>query len=82
MDLFFSSDTSISCAVTFPPLGNFNHVAVSVSIDFPSNSKGDASFHRTAYDCSCADWDDLLDDLRDVPWEYIFNLGATAAARE
>ena len=50
-----------------PPLGNSDHVVVSVSIDFPSNSKWDAPFHHITYDCSCADWDGLHDHLRDVP---------------
>ena len=36
----------------------------------------------TAYDCSCADWDGLCDHLRDVPWENIFKLSASAAASE
>ena len=34
------------------------------------------------YDFSCADWDGLCDHLRDVPWEDIFKLGASAAASE
>ena len=42
----------------------------------------DAPFHRIAYDFSHADWDRLLDYLRDVPWEDIFKLGASAAASE
>ena len=33
-----------------------------------------------AYDYSCADWDGLHDHLRDVPWEDIFKLSASAAA--
>ena len=33
-----------------------------------------------AYDYSCADWDGLRDHLRNVPWEDIFKLGASAAA--
>ena len=37
LDLFISSDTSISSTMGFPPLGNSNHVVVSVSIDFLSN---------------------------------------------
>ena len=61
-----------------PSLGNSDHV-VSVSIDFP---KRNASFHCMAYDYSCADWDGLFDHLRDVPWEHIFKLGASAAASE
>ena len=35
-----------------------------------------------AYDYSCADWDGLCDHSRDVPWEDIFKLGASAAASE
>ena len=66
----------------FPPLGNSDHVVVSVSIDFPTNSQQDAPFHRIAYDYSRADWDGLRDHLRDVPWEDIFKLGASAAASE
>ena len=67
--------------MAFPPLGNSDHV-VSVSIDFPTNSTQDAPFHRIAYDYSCADWDSLSDHLRDVPWEDIFKLGASAAPIE
>ena len=37
-------------------------------------------FHRMAYDYSCADWDGLRDHLRDVPWEDIFKLSASATA--
>ena len=67
--------------MTFPPLGNSNHV-VSVSIDLPSNSQWDTSFHHIACDYSLADWDGLHDHLRDVPWEGIFKIGASAAASE
>ena len=38
--------------------------------------------HILAYDYSCTDWDGLCDHLRDVPWENIFKLGASAAASE
>ena len=31
-------------------MGNSDHVVVSVSIDFPSNSKRDALFQRIVYD--------------------------------
>ena len=67
LDLFISSDASIYAIMAFPPLGNFDHVFVSVSIDFPSNSIGDAPFYRIASDYSHADWDSLRDHLRDVP---------------
>ena len=73
LDFFLSSDASICSTMAFPPLGNSDHVDVSVSIDFPINSKQDTPFHRVAYDYSCADWDGLRDHLRDVPWEDIFN---------
>ena len=39
-------------------------------------------YHCIPYDYSCADWHDLRDNLRDVPWEYIFKLSASAAASE
>ena len=55
LDLFLSSDASICSAMAFPPLENFDHVVVSESIDFSTNSKRDASFHRIAYDYFCAD---------------------------
>ena len=59
LDLFISSDASICSMMAFPPFGNSDHVVVSVSIDFPTNSQQDAPFHRIAYDYSRADWDDL-----------------------
>ena len=55
LDLFISSNTSICSTMAFSPLGNSDHVVVSVSIDFPTNSKQDATFHRITYDYSCAD---------------------------
>ena len=68
--------------MAFPPLGNSDSVFVSVSIDFLTNSKWGAVFHYIAYDYSCPDWDSLYGHLRDVPWEDIFNLRASAAASE
>ena len=68
--------------MVFSPLRNSDHVVVSVSIDFPSNSHRDALFHHIAYNYSCADSDGLCDYLRDVLWEDIFKLGASAAASE
>ena len=77
LDLFISTDASISSTMAFPPLGNSDHVVVSVSIDFPTNSQRDALFHRIAYGYSHADCDGLRGHLRDVPWEDIFKLGAS-----
>ena len=82
LDLFISSDTSICFTMAFLPPRNSDRVAVSVSIDFLSNSQWDARFHCIAYDYSCADWDRLCDHLRDVPWEDIFKLSASTAASE
>ena len=61
---------------------NSDHLVVSVSTDFPSDFQQDAPFHCIAYDYSHADWDGLCDHLRDVPWEDIFKLSASAAASE
>ena len=82
LNLFLYSNASICSTIAFPPLGNSDHVVVSVSIDFPTNSQQDAPFHRIAYDYSHADWDGLCDHLTDVPLEDIFKLGASAAACE
>ena len=79
LDLFISSDASICSAMAFPPLENSDHV-VSVSNDFPIISKQDTPFHRVAYDYSRVDWHGLRDHLRDVPWEDIFELSASAAS--
>ena len=43
LDLFIF-EASICSRMTFPPLRNFDHAVVSVSIDFPSNSQRDACF--------------------------------------
>ena len=82
LDLFLTSDASICFIMAHLPLGNSDHVVVSFSIDFPSNSQWDAPFHHIPYDYSCADWDGLRDHLRDVPWEDIFKLSASTAASE
>ena len=82
LDFFLSSDASICSTMVFPPLGNSDHVLVSVSIEFPSNPQWDTPFHCVAYDYSCADWEGLRDHLRDVTWENIFKLSASSAASE
>ena len=80
LDLFISSDASICSTKAFLPLGNSDHVVVSVSID--SNMQQDALFHRIAHDYSHADWDGLRDHLRDVQWEDIFKLSISAGVSE
>ena len=42
LNLLLSSDASIYFTMAFAPLGNSDHVVVSVFIDFPTNSKQDA----------------------------------------
>ena len=82
LDLFISSDASISATIPLLPLGNSDHVVISVFIDFPSNSLRGTPFHCIAYYYSRADWDSVCDHLRDVPWEDIFKLSASVAASE
>ena len=54
-DLFISSDSGICFTMAFSPLESSDHVVVSVSIDFRSNSQRDAPFHRIVYDYFFAD---------------------------
>ena len=67
LDLFLSFDASIRFAMSFPLFGNSEHRAVSISIDFPSNTKWYVPFHCMAYDYSSTDWGSLHYYLRDVP---------------
>ena len=66
MDLFTSFNSGICSTVAFPPLKNSDHVVVSVSIDFSSNSKEDVLFYHTGYDYSHVDWDNLHNHTRDI----------------
>ena len=79
LDFFLSSEACICSRMAFPPLENSDHV-VSASIDFPLNSQQAALFHCIACNYSCADWNDLCDHLRNISWEDIFKLSASAAA--
>ena len=79
LDLSLSSYAYICSTMAFPPLENSDHIVVSVSIDFPINSKQDAPFHHIACDYSYADSDALHNHLRDISWEHIFKLSASAA---
>ena len=79
---FISFDAIICSRMGSPPLGNSVHVIASVFPDFPSRSKWDIPFHCIAYDYSCTDCDNLRDHLRDVPWDDIFELSASATTNE
>ena len=81
LDFFLSSDTSICSVMASRPLENSDHVVISVSIDFLTNSQRDAPFYHKAYDYFCAEWYGFRDNLRDGPWED-FNLGASTASSE
>ena len=67
LDLSLSSDASICSTMALSPVGNSDHVVFSISINFPSNSQRDATFHCIACNYSRGDWDGLCDNLRDVP---------------
>ena len=82
LDLFISSVNIICSTMSFPPLGNSDHVFVSNSISFLSNSQRDASFYRTAYGYSRVNWDGLCDHLRNVSREDIFKFSASPDASE
>ena len=79
LDFFLSSDTSIFSTMVLHLLGNSDHVVVSVSIDSPSNLQQDAPFHCVPYNHSCTESDRLCDHLRDIPWQGIFKLKASAS---
>ena len=73
--IYFSFDLSNSSTVAFSLSEKFDHVVVLAPIDFPWNAKRDAPpFSITAYDYSCADWDDLRDYLRYDPCKDILVL--------
>ena len=82
LNFFLSSDPNICFPVVFRPLVNSDHVVASVSIGFPSNSKGIAPFHCTAFDHFFADWEGLCDHLRDVLREDVFKHDTSAGAAE
>ena len=60
LDFFLSSDASICSTMAFSPLGNSDHVVVSVFVDFLSDPKQDVPFQCIDYDYYCADWDDYI----------------------
>ena len=57
LNSFLSCNSSICSAMTFPPLRNFDHVVVSVSICFPPLKTG-CPFHSIACDYSFGYWGD------------------------
>ena len=51
LDLFLSSDASVCSTMASPPLGNSEHVIVSVFIYFPSTSQRDAPHSLWIFSC-------------------------------
>ena len=76
LDVFISFHPSICATLAFPLSRNSDPVIVSVSIDFPSNSKIDDQ--GTVFDYTLSEWNGLLDHLRDFPWEDVFRHGASS----
>ena len=73
----FADDTDLLClSNSIKKLNKLN------GINWTEKTELDALFHCIAYDYFHADWDGLRDHFRDVPWENIFKLGASAAASE
>ena len=56
--------------------------SLSVLLVFPLSITFFLVIHGLWFNYSRADWDGLRDHLRDVPWEDIFKLSASAAASE
>ena len=82
LDFFLSSDATICSTMAFSGVlqSNSDHVAVSVSIDFPSSSKWNTLFHFIHYEYSRPDWDGLPNHLKDNPWQDIHKLSASPAS--
>ena len=74
--LSFSSDASICSTMAYHLLGNSDQVVGSVSIDFLSNSIGNALFHHELITIL------VLIGIVFVPGEVIFKFSASAAATE
>ena len=64
LGLFLCSDAGICSKMAFPPLGNSDHIVVSVSIDFQSNSQRDATFHQLLMTILVLIWTDFM-----IIWE-------------
>ena len=77
LDSFLPFNLNICSNIAFCPWENSHNVALSVSIDFPSNLESNVPFYCTVDFYSWADWDCLRDHLRYVPCDDIFQFGAS-----
>ena len=82
LDLCLVSDASLYSASPHAPLGNSDHVVVSISFLPPTSCSHEAPAHRTSYNYSSADWDSFRDFLSSAPWPDIFSLSADQCASE
>ena len=63
-------------------VGKSDHMVVGVDMQFVVKSTNEHPYHRTVYSHTKADWNGLIDHLRDMPWLGIFKHDATYAAKE
>ena len=82
LDLFLCSNPDSCTVASHPPLGESDHMVVSVDVKFVVKSTNEHPYHSTIYLYNKVDWDGLSDHLRDVPWLDIFKHDATYAAEE
>ena len=76
------SDPSICSTSPHSPLGNSDHVLVSVDLSLKSASSHESPVHRTSYNYQQGDWDSFRDFLRDAPWNRIFSSSVDKCACE
>ena len=79
--IYFFSPKICSTEI-LPPLANSDYVFVSLSLNLPSNVKGEVPFDRTDHDYPHVEWYGPSDLLRDAPWDYIWRPSSSAATTE
>jgi len=82
LDLCLLSDPTECHATCFPPLGNSDHVVVSISLQLKAGQPTDHPSHRTSYNYQRADWDSCRDLLRDIPINDILAMPVDRCASE
>ena len=61
---------------------NFDHLVISVDIDFMIKSTSEHLYHCYVYSFNNADWDGFCDYLQDVPWLDIFGHNINKVGKE
>ena len=81
VEIFLNADLFLSQTPSgFPSIGKFWSCDCLSFHQLSIKLKRRCLLDCIAYEYPCADWDGLCDQLRDVPWEDIFKLGASATA--